>query len=301
MHFYKILMTICSIFLMTITYAKNVEISEIANKQSDTSNSKNNTFNKTKIHNNDKLNNKDKYDTTNSSQSPSLDVFKKGESEITVKNDVLPRSDFTMNSEIKNNSGDPNAEISNKSEFKTSDQNRNTQQESNKSNSNTSISDDKCKTNDEKIIHPTEKSILVKKFEDIKNIFSNKPFVIENVWARPTMGKNKNTAIYFKIFNNSKKNDIIIKSASAESISDRVELHDSFVDENGISRMRTVDSLVIPKNSSIELKPGGTHVMALNLKKKLVAGDKFDLTLYFSNGKNTKVECVIPNRKVNNK
>ncbi len=124
------------------------------------------------------------------------------------------------------------------------------------------------------------------------NITKTKGLIIEDMWARPTMGKNRNTAIYFRIINES-ENDRILKSAKIDSLKGRVELHDSFVDENGISRMRSVDNLVIPKGGAIELKPGGTHIMVIGMDRLLEIGDKFFVELSFSDGYVMVVQCLV--------
>jgi hypothetical protein len=103
-----------------------------------------------------------------------------------------------------------------------------------------------------------------------------------DVWARKTMSSDGNSAVYMRISNPTDQ-QLVIVEASAPSIADSVELHESFVDEQGISRMTSVDKIVIPANSEIELKPGGIHVMLLDLKKSLEVGDKFTLYIKFDN------------------
>ncbi|MCC8417171.1 MAG: copper chaperone PCu(A)C [Rickettsia endosymbiont of Bryobia graminum] len=98
-------------------------------------------------------------------------------------------------------------------------------------------------------------------------------------WARPTNPANNNSAVYFEIRNNSDKEVNLINVSS--DIANKVELHNSYVDEKGVSKMAKVDKLVIPSKGNIALKPGGMHVMLLDLKDKLEVGKKFDLFLYF--------------------
>jgi copper(I)-binding protein len=58
------------------------------------------------------------------------------------------------------------------------------------------------------------------------------------------------------------------------------ELHQS-VEENGVARMLPVDSLEIPAGGSVELKPGGYHIMLMGLKAPLKKGDVLMLQLKF--------------------
>ncbi|OZG32518.1 copper chaperone PCu(A)C [Rickettsia endosymbiont of Culicoides newsteadi] len=106
-----------------------------------------------------------------------------------------------------------------------------------------------------------------------------------NAWARPsistTIGKRNNSAIYLEIVNNSDTNYNLVNVSS--EVANKVELHKSFVDEKGVSKMVQLDKLVIPAKTSAILQPGGMHIMLLDLKTTLKVGDKFDLLLYFDN------------------
>ena len=99
-------------------------------------------------------------------------------------------------------------------------------------------------------------------------------------WARPSMSTNNNSAAYFTIKNNSDKEYILI-GVSAADTANNVELHQSFVDEKGVSRMTNIDKMVIPSHAEVALKPGGNHIMLFDLKHSLKTGDKFKLELKF--------------------
>lgn len=118
-------------------------------------------------------------------------------------------------------------------------------------------------------------------------------FEVKNAWARASIPSNRNSAAYFEAVNNT-NNEVVIISAST-SLANNVELHNSFVDEKGVSRMTAIDRVVIPPRSTIEFKPGGMHVMLFNLKKPFNQGDKFHLDLMIENAEPIKVECEIKN------
>ena len=101
---------------------------------------------------------------------------------------------------------------------------------------------------------------------------------ISDIWTRKSMSPNNNSAAYMKI-NNLSDQQITIIGASATAIANNVELHKSFVDEKGISRMTSIDNIVVPSQSEIELKPGGIHIMLFDLKRSLSVGDTFTLTI----------------------
>ena len=103
-----------------------------------------------------------------------------------------------------------------------------------------------------------------------------KGVTITESWARKSMSPNNNSAAYMKISNPTDK-DVIIIGASASDVANNVELHQSFIDEKGVSRMRSVDTIVVPAKTDIELAPGAIHIMLFDLKKSLNTGDKFDI------------------------
>jgi copper(I)-binding protein len=103
--------------------------------------------------------------------------------------------------------------------------------------------------------------------------------ILSNAWARPSTSQNNNSAIYLDIRNDSDVPHNLVNWSA--DVANTTELHDSFVDEKGVSKMVRLDKLVIPAKTDTVLKPGSTHIMLLNLKRPLNIGDKFNLTLYF--------------------
>ena len=97
-------------------------------------------------------------------------------------------------------------------------------------------------------------------------------------WARASLSSNNNSAAYMSI-NNPTDKQITILGASAATVANNVELHKSFVDEKGVSRMTSVDKIVVPANSTISLAPGGIHIMLFDLKRKLNPGESFKIVL----------------------
>lgn len=116
--------------------------------------------------------------------------------------------------------------------------------------------------------------------------------VISDAWARKSMSPNNNSAAYMKI-SNATDRQITIIGASAAMVANNVELHESFVDEQGISRMTSIDRIVVPANSEIELRPGGIHIMLLDLKSNLSSGDKFNLEIEVENMDLISVEATV--------
>ena len=103
-----------------------------------------------------------------------------------------------------------------------------------------------------------------------------KNLIITDAWVREPISPNNNSVVYMKISNPTDKEIVIIGSSAAET-ANNVELHQSFVDEKGVSRMTSIDKIVVPAKTDIELAPAGIHIMLLDLKKSLKIGDKVKL------------------------
>ncbi len=83
--------------------------------------------------------------------------------------------------------------------------------------------------------------------------------------------------------------------AARSSVAEVVELH-THINDNGIMRMRRVDSIAVPPGGITRLQPGGLHVMLIGLKKQLMPDDTVDLTLVFEDDSETQRQA--PVRKV---
>lgn len=68
--------------------------------------------------------------------------------------------------------------------------------------------------------------------------------------------------------------------AASAPVAARVELHTMRM-EGDVMRMREVDTIELPTGAKVELKPGGMHLMFMELKAPLKAGDTVPVTLRF--------------------
>ena len=83
--------------------------------------------------------------------------------------------------------------------------------------------------------------------------------------------------------------DQLISASSA--VSDDVQLHTMIMDGN-VMRMRKVKQIDVPANGAVELKPGGLHLMFMNIKAPLKAGELVPVKLKFA--KAGEVEVKMP-------
>jgi periplasmic copper chaperone A len=100
----------------------------------------------------------------------------------------------------------------------------------------------------------------------------------KSAWVRGTVGAQKTTAAYMEI--TSARGGSLVGAESA--VAGAVEVHEMRMDGN-VMRMRAVPRLELPAGKTVELKPGGYHVMLIDLKRPLKKGDKVPVTLKIEN------------------
>jgi len=113
--------------------------------------------------------------------------------------------------------------------------------------------------------------------------------VIEAPWARASIGTKRPAAVFLNIRNQAGVADVL--SAIETPVAGRASVHRTQI-SNGIASMTIAGPLKIPANSEVRLAPGGLHIMLMMLKKPLIKGKNFPLTLVFK--KAGRVEVTIP-------
>ncbi len=100
---------------------------------------------------------------------------------------------------------------------------------------------------------------------------------IGHPYARPTREGQMVGAGYLKLANKGPVDRLVAASSPAAGT---VEIH-SMSMEGDVMKMRQVDAIELATGQTVELKPGGYHLMLMGLKAPLKVGDKFPLTLKF--------------------
>jgi len=103
--------------------------------------------------------------------------------------------------------------------------------------------------------------------------------VLDHTWARATPGGAKVGGGYLTIENNGATPDKLIGGSS--SIAGKVEVHEMTMNNNVMTMRPLKDGLAILPGQSVTLKPGGYHIMLMELKAPLKKGDKVPVTLTF--------------------
>ncbi|ROZ79044.1 copper chaperone PCu(A)C [Ramlibacter sp. WS9] len=114
---------------------------------------------------------------------------------------------------------------------------------------------------------------------------------VEGAWARSTVPGQQGTGAFMRL-NASKPMQLVGVSTP---VAGTAEVHEMKM-EGSIMRMRAVPHLDLPAGQTTELKPGGYHIMLLDLKQPLAAGSVVPLTLLFrdASGAQSKLEVKVP-------
>ena len=112
---------------------------------------------------------------------------------------------------------------------------------------------------------------------------------IENAYTRSTVPGQMAAGGFMKIENKGSGADQLISASSP--VAGEVQLHEMAMDGN-VMKMRQVKDIAVPAGGSVELKPGGLHLMFMNIKAPLAAGETVPLKLRFA--KAGEVEVKLP-------
>lgn len=102
---------------------------------------------------------------------------------------------------------------------------------------------------------------------------------IDHPWSRATPPSARVGAGYLSLRNDGAVADRLVAASSPAAA--RVEIHEMRM-EGSVMRMREMaQGLSIPAGAKVELKPGGLHLMLMELKAPLAAGTDVPVTLVF--------------------
>lgn len=133
---------------------------------------------------------------------------------------------------------------------------------------------------------------------------------VSDVWARPVEDLTaKDTSAIYMVITGGDEDDALVKASVPADVAGTVEIHETVAADDattttmmagdmestttmmggdmgddmggGMMTMQPVESVPVPAGATVELKPGGYHIMLLQVKKVLAVGDTIDVTLTF--------------------
>lgn len=111
-------------------------------------------------------------------------------------------------------------------------------------------------------------------------------------WIRGTVAQQMGTGAFMQLTSARDAKLVDVRSPVAGI----VEIHEMKL-ENNVMRMRAVPVLELPAGRTVELKPGGYHIMLMDLARPLKEGESVPVTLVIETaGKRETVEVSVPVR-----
>lgn len=101
--------------------------------------------------------------------------------------------------------------------------------------------------------------------------------VVSGAWVRGTVPGQRATGAFMQLESSGDASLVAV----ATPVARLAEIH-TMAQEGGVMKMRPIDSLALPAGKTVELRPGGYHVMLLDLTQPLKEGDSVPVVLTFA-------------------
>lgn len=116
---------------------------------------------------------------------------------------------------------------------------------------------------------------------------------IENAYSYATAASQKNGAAFMEISLPEGAQSDRLTAVSAENLAASIELH-THIMEGDVMQMRKVEGgFALEASQTLELKPGGDHIMFLGLEAPLSEGAHIPLTLHFEKAGEIALEVPV--------
>ncbi|MBI5279873.1 MAG: copper chaperone PCu(A)C [Burkholderiales bacterium] len=115
------------------------------------------------------------------------------------------------------------------------------------------------------------------------------PVKVENAWARAMVAGQQSSAVYMRI-TAAEPLQLVDAATPAARIT---EVHEMRM-EGDVMKMRAHPAVPLPAGQAVDFKPGGLHVMLMDLPKELKAGTQLQLTLTFRDARGQPHKLGLP-------
>ena len=109
----------------------------------------------------------------------------------------------------------------------------------------------------------------------------------KDAWVRGTVQAQKITGAFMTLTSTEDAKIVAASSPAAK----KTEIHASMM-MGGVNHMHAIDAIALPAGKPVELKPGGNHVMLMELTRQVLPGESVPIvfTIEGKDGKRTQVE-----------
>ena len=98
------------------------------------------------------------------------------------------------------------------------------------------------------------------------------------------------TAAFVTLENSSSNADVLVSAST--SVAGMVQLHEMVMQDGQMVMQEKKDGIAVPAKGDAVLEPGGNHIMLMDLKSPITAGEKVAITLTFKSGATLQIEAA---------
>jgi periplasmic copper chaperone A len=113
---------------------------------------------------------------------------------------------------------------------------------------------------------------------------------VSDPWVRPPMGADRPAAGYLTITGGEEADALI---AAASPVATTVEIHETAPDASGMMAMHPVDRIDVAAGATVNLEPGGYHLMLMGVTEMPAVGETVEITLTFEQAGEVKVQAEV--------
>jgi periplasmic copper chaperone A len=125
--------------------------------------------------------------------------------------------------------------------------------------------------------------------QGVTKVVTTNAIKIEDAYTRATVPGQQVAGGFMKIENKGATDQLI---SASSPVAGEVQLHEMAMDGN-VMKMRQVKDIAIPAGGAVELKPGGLHLMFMNIKAPLTAGETVPVKLKFAKAGDVEVKMPV--------
>ena len=116
------------------------------------------------------------------------------------------------------------------------------------------------------------------------------PLIIEAAQVRAVPPGSQASAAFMTLRNPGEQDVVLVEASSPAA--DVMELH-NHEDVNGVMQMRQVAQITVPAGGSVELAPGGLHLMLIGLTAPLEEGEPVEIEFGFEGGQTQQLSAPV--------
>jgi periplasmic copper chaperone A len=125
--------------------------------------------------------------------------------------------------------------------------------------------------------------------QNVSKTVTTNAIKIEDAYTRATVPGQQVAGGFMKIENKGAADQLI---SASSPIAGEVQLHEMAMEGN-VMKMRQVKDIAVPAGGVVELKPGGLHLMLMNIKAPLAAGETVPVKLKFAKAGDVEIKLPV--------